>query len=140
MAGSKILRRYVDDAVVSFTVNVDESNSRATVNGKELMAPRTATHPNEPKGFAKRYVLATLKSNPNIKRKFWVGNTQAIGDIITGTFPLKATVYPTADDAAGTQVDWSITAYRGEKRAIPKQLDTTAGDSGLTDGTAPLDA
>lgn len=139
MAGSLNWFRYTDDGGTSYSVSLDESNSKATVGGVALFLNRTAAHPLLSSRTKKRYLLATLISNPQIKRKFWVGNPLAIPQILAGA-TLVAPVYPVVGDTAVTGVNWSITAYRGEKSATPPALNITAGDTGLTDGTVPRDA
>jgi hypothetical protein len=139
MAGSLRWFKYTDDAGGLFSVNLDESNSTATVGGVSLFTNRTAVHPLLSGRVKKRYVNATLTSNPNIKRRFWVGNPLAIPQILGGGAFL-ASVYPIAADTASAAVAWSITSYRGEKGAIAPALNATAGDTGLTDGSAARDA
>jgi hypothetical protein len=139
MAGSLKPFRYRDDAGSDFTVILDESNSTATVGGVSLFLARTAAHPLLSGRVKKRYVTATLVSNPNIKRRFWVGNPLAIPQILAGAAFL-AGVYPVSGDTAVTAVAWSLGAYRGEKGAIPPALNATLGDTGLTDGSVQRDA
>jgi hypothetical protein len=112
MAGSLRWFRYTDDSATPYSVLLDESNSRATCGGVALCLARTAAHPREQKSLSKRYVNCSLASNPNIKRRFWVGNSLAIPQILAGAAFL-AVVYPTADDASGTAVAWTINSYRG---------------------------
>jgi hypothetical protein len=139
MAGSIKPFRYRDDSGVDYTVRLDESNSTATCGGVPLFLSRTSAHPLLSSGVKKRYVTATLISNPNIRRRFWVGNPLAIPQILAGAAFLAA-VYPVAGDTAVAPVAWSLGAYRGEKNAISPAFNTTAGDTGLTDGTSPRDA
>jgi hypothetical protein len=138
MAGSLRYFRYQDDAGSSFSVLLDESNSTATVGGVALFTARTSPHPFLASRTKKRYVNAQLVSNPNIKRRFWVGNPLAIPQILAGAAFL-AGVYPVPGDTAVAPVAWTINSYRGERSATPPAVNTTAGDTGLTDGTAPRD-
>jgi hypothetical protein len=138
MAGSLKPFRYRDDAGADFTVILDESNSTATVGGVALFLARTSPHPYLSNRVKKRYVNAFLTSNPSIKRRFWIGNPLAIPQVLAGAAFL-AGVYPVPGDTAVAPVAWTITSYRGEKSATPPSLNTTAGDTGLTDGTAPRD-
>jgi hypothetical protein len=133
MAGSLKWFKYADDAGVAYSINVDESNAEATVGGIALCLVRTAAHPNIPTKLKKRYLNAYVTATPAIKRKFWVGNPLAIPQILAGGAFL-AGAYPTAADGATTTVAWTIASYRGEKNAPPPALNTTAGDTGLTDG------
>lgn len=138
MAGSLKYFRYTDDAGVPYSINVDESNAEATVGGIALCLPRTAAHPNIPTKLKKRYLNAYVTATPAIKRKFWVGNPLAIPQILAGGAFL-AGAYPTAADAATVAVAWTISSYRGEKNSPPPALNTTSGDTGLTDGDAGRD-
>jgi hypothetical protein len=139
MAGSLNWFRYQDDAGTSFSVYLDESNSRATCGGVQLCLNRTTAAPRINKGTKLRYVNCTLASNPSIKRKFYVGNPLTIPQILSGAAFL-ASVYPVAGDTAVAPVAWTVTSYRGEKTNAPPAINATAGDTGLTDGTAARDA
>jgi hypothetical protein len=139
MAGSLNWFRYQDDSATSYSIFIDESNARATVGGIQLCLNRSAASPQLPAGLKKRYLNATLTSNPSIKRRFYVGNPLAIPQILAGGAFL-AGVYPVTADTAVAAVAWTITSYRGEKSKTPPALNATAGDTGLTDGTAPRDA
>jgi hypothetical protein len=139
MAGSKRWFRYTDDGGTNYSVNLDESNSEATIGGIPLFLNRTAAHPIAPTGLRKRYINAFLTSNPAIKRKFWVGNPLAIAQVGLGGAFLAA-VYPTSADAASVAVAWTVTSFRGEKSSAPPALSVAGGDTGLTDGDVPRDA
>jgi hypothetical protein len=138
MAGSLKYVRYNDDAGVAYSVNLDESNSEATCGGVALCLPRTAAHPNLPTKLKKRYVNCFLTATPAVKRRFWVGNPLAIPQILAGAAFLAAP-YPSAADAAPVTAPWTITSYRGEKNSPPPALNTTSGDTGLTDGDVSRD-
>jgi hypothetical protein len=138
MAGSLKYFKYTDDAGVPYSVNIDESNAEATVGGVVLCLPRTAAHANIPTKLKKRFLNAYLTSNPLVKRKFWVGNPLAIPQILAGGAFL-AGAYPAAADTATVPVPWTITSYRGEKNSPPPALNTTSGDTGLTDGDLARD-
>jgi hypothetical protein len=139
MAGSLNWFRYTDDGAANYSIFIDESNAKATVGGVQLCLNRTAASPRLGTGFKKRYVNATLTSNPNIKRKFYVGNPLAIPQILTGGAFLAA-VYPVPGDTAVAPVAWTVTSYRGEQTNAPPAINATAGDTGLTDGTVARDA
>lgn len=139
MAGSLRYFRYQNDAGASLSVQIDESNGEATCGGVALMLNRTATHPRMGAGDKMRYCLATLTSNPNIKRKFYVGNPLAVAQLQAGAAFLAA-VYPTAGDAASVTAAWTVTALRGEKTRVAAAFNATAGDTGLTDGDVQRDA
>ena len=138
MAGSLKYVRYIDDSATPYSVLQDESNSEATCGGVILSLARLAAHPNLPTKLSKRYVNCFVTATPTIKRKFWVGNPLAIPQILSGAAFL-ASAYPGAADTAGAPVAWTITSYRGEKNSPPPALNTTSGDTGLTDGDAARD-
>jgi hypothetical protein len=138
MAGSKKYFRYTDDTAANYSVQLDESNSEATVGGVALCLSRTAAHPNLPKKLGMRYILAFVTATPSIRRKFWVGNPLAIPQILSGGAFL-AGIYPTAADAATVAAPWTITKYSGEENSPPPALNATSGDTGLTDGDAARD-
>lgn len=131
MAGSRTLFEYVNDAGVLYTVNIDESNAEATCGGIPLFTTRTVQSPDLPARTTKRYINATLLNNPDIKRRFWIGNPQAVVQAVNGA-TLLAQVYPTSADAIGSRENWVISSYRGEKSSVPIALN--APDTGLIDG------
>lgn len=139
MAGSKRWFRYQDDAGNSYSVNLDESNSEGTVGGVTMMASRTAAHPRLPNGLRMRYVNAFLTATPLVKRKFWVGNPLAIPQVLASAAML-AGAYPSATDGATVAGAWTISSYRGERNNGAPALNTTGGDTGLTDGDVQRDA
>jgi len=128
MAGSLRWFRYVNDAGQPYSLRLDESNSEALVGTTPLMLNRTAAHPLPPKGFKLRYINAFNNADPNIKRRFYVGNPAALTQILAGA-ALTASTYPGQAPSA-----WTYTSVRGEKSPISPPLNTTAGDTGLTDG------
>jgi hypothetical protein len=133
MAGSRKKFLYTNDAGLAYTVTLDESNSEGTIGGVAMFLARTVQVPDVPRGTKLRYVNATLISNPDIKRKFYIGNLAAITQAVQGA-TLLAGVYPTAADAAPSPVAWAITSYRGEGSTPPAPINSTSGDTGLTDG------
>lgn len=139
MAGSKRWFRYVTDAGLPFSVNIDESNGEATCGGVSLMLQRTAAHPKLAKGDEMRYCLAFVTATPNIRRKFYVGNALASAQLALGSSFL-AGIYPTAADGASVTAAWTVTAIRGEKATLPPAFNATAGDTGLIDGDVQRDA
>lgn len=132
MAGSRRLFQYTNDAGVLYQVELDESNSTATVGGKIMFSDRSAQLPRLPGKTKLRFVNAYVKSNPDIKRKFYVGNPDAVLQAVNGA-TLSANVYPTAEDGVPAKSDWVITSYRGEQSSPPLPVSTP--DTGLTDGT-----
>lgn len=138
MAGSRKKFSYVNDAGLSYTVTLDESNSEGTIGGVAMFLSRTTQVPDIPRGTKLRYVNATLVSDPTIKRKFYIGNLAAVTQAVQGA-SLLAAVYPTAGDAAPNPVAWAITSYRGEGSTPPAPINSTSGDTGLIDGDAAQD-
>jgi len=129
MAGSREYFNYTDDVGNSYAMLIDESNGEATVGGTALCNQLTSTTtPFLPRSIKKRYILAYLDADPKIKRRFWVGNPDAIERVYSGG-ALSAVVYPTVGDAAGTASEWVVTSYRGEAAAFANLVDT-----GLTEG------
>jgi hypothetical protein len=140
MAGSRRWFLYKDDSGTDYSVNLDESNSEATVGGVRLFLNRTIANPLLRKGIKLRYVNAYLQSNPLNKRKFAVGNPLAIPQILAGA-TITASVYGNPEDGVDTDTfTWVISSYRGEQSSIPPAVSATSGDSGLVDGDQPQDA
>lgn len=133
MAGSRKKFQYTNDSGVLYQLKLDESNAEGTIGGVVMFLPRSAQLPDIPRGTKPRYVNAFLASNPVIKRKFYIGNPLAVVQAVNGAV-LSAVVYPNATDTAGTTANWTITSYRGEGSTPPEPVNTTSGDSGLTDG------
>jgi hypothetical protein len=133
MAGSLRLFRYTNDAGADFTFKTDESNGEATVGGVTLMRNRIAASPFPSKGFQPRYINAVNNADTNIKRKFLVGNPLAIAQINAGAAMLAVT-YPGQAATA-----WSYNSIRGERSRLVPPLNTTGGDTGLTDGDQGID-
>jgi hypothetical protein len=128
MSGSLRWFRYVSDAGTAYSVRLDESNSEALLGTTPLMQNRTAAHPLPPKGFKLRYINAFNTADPNIKRKFYLGSSAAVAQVAAGA-ALTAATYPGQTASA-----WTYTSIRGEKSPIAPPLNTTSGDTGLTDG------
>lgn len=133
MAGSRKKFQYTNDSGVLYGVTLDESNAEGTIGNVPMFLPRTTQVPDVPKGTKLRFVNTFLVSNPSIKRKFYIGNPQAIIQAVNGAV-LSAVVYPNATDTAGTPANWTITSYRGEGSNPPQPVNSTSGDTGLTDG------
>lgn len=136
MAGSLTFRRYTGDNNVAYSAKVDESNSNAAPTGpggSALMPIRTANNPPLPRGLKMRYVNTYSQANPNIKRRFYVGDILLIPLVLVPGATITGEDYPGAGDTAGTNATWVITSYRGEKS--PNVPAFGAPDTGLTDGT-----
>jgi hypothetical protein len=135
MAGSKRWFKYTTDAGVDMSVNLDESNSEATINGVRLFLARTARHPvMAGVGKRARYVLATTTTSADlgskvITRKFKIGNPAAIALAQSGEQPLVAVTFPGYPPS-----NWSTSTYSGEKVRLSPALDAATGDTGLDDG------
>jgi len=136
MAGSISWREYTSDDGTIYAIRSDESNANAFgAAGSSLLPVPTGNRQQIPKGLKKRYVIATSISNPNLRRKFYVGS-QATMLALKNQSPktITATDYPNAGATnAGVTTTWTITYFKGEiSRVVP---DFTAPDTGLTDGT-----
>jgi hypothetical protein len=136
MAGSITWRAYAPDSALptaEYALKIDKTNAAATTTtGSYILMPIRTSASTQilPSWIKKRYVLAHSTSNPKIKRKFYVGNLTALTSILGGS-TISTEDYPGADDVAGTNTTWTVTAFRGEKRNIPPAY--TSGDTGLTD-------
>jgi len=133
MAGSLRLFRYTNDAGADFSLKMDESNGEATIGGVTLMRNRVAASPYPPQGFKPRYINAINNADPNIKRKFLVGNPLAIAQI-NASAAMLASTYP-----GQTPSSWSYNSIRGERARLVPPISTTGGDTGLTDGDQGID-
>lgn len=131
MAGSRDIFQYTNDAGVLYAVEVDESNAEATAGGTQLMSRPTVALPGLPRRSQMRYVNCQLTSNPDIRRRFWIGNSAAVQQVLVGA-TFNAVVYPVSGDTGGTTEPWTIRSYRGEK--FPANFNPSANDTGLTDG------
>lgn len=135
MAGSRVFRQYTDDAGNNYAINIDESNAEAVVEGNVLMPPRSADVEAIPRGLIPRYVLATLQSNPLVKRKFKVGGVTQVNSLLKVGSIVRAAVNASADDSSGgTQDNFVVTFYRGEQRRLIPSFQGTSTDTGLLDG------
>lgn len=136
MAGSLVYRQYISDSGITYAQRCDESNARASVTGGNaagLSPVLTANVPGLPRGIGKRYVLAQSSANPNIRRKFWIGNPANVASLLLPGATITAEDYPGAGDTPGANATFIVTAYRGEKQTIVPAFN--ALDTGLTDGT-----
>jgi hypothetical protein len=137
MAGSRTIRQYTDDAGIVYAIRTDKSNANASPGGGaniSLLPVRTANVPLIPKGFEPRYVLAYNQANPNQRRKFFVGNLQAIQPLLAVGATIVAEDYPGAGDTPGANATWVVTYYSGERRALIPAI--ASPDTFLTDGVA----
>jgi hypothetical protein len=134
MAGSRTIRQYTADDGTNYAIAADKSNADANLVGRNtvLLATRQLNVPDLPRGLRPRYVLTFLKSDPTVKRKFYVGVIGQIGTIYTPGAIIEGERSPTGIPGGGTKVQWIVTAYRGEKYNFRAAVD--AFDSGQTDG------
>lgn len=136
MAGSRRKFRYQSDSGQAFVLTLDESNGEAANGGGIRLTPNlVGGELNKPSGFTPRYVLAHLQSNPQIRRKFIVGDPDVVVGLVSTGNTVSAAVYANADGTAPTPATWVVTAYRGEKIAVASGV--AAADTGLTDGDSP---
>jgi hypothetical protein len=137
MAGSLTWREYTGDDGVKYSIKVDESNARASVTGGAatgLCKVRTTNAPPLPVGLKKRFVNCYSQANPNIRRRFYVGDNTLITSIRAAGATLVGEDYSGAANAPGANATWIVASYRGEKAPVVPAF--TATDTGLTDGTA----
>jgi hypothetical protein len=134
MAGSIIWAEYEADDGTTYAVKIDKSNANAITDpGAENLMPTrsTAGIKGLPRGLKMRYCLAYQQDKPAIRRRFWVGNKQAVTNILTSGTTILCEAYPGANDIAGVEKTWVVTAFRGEKSPIIPTVG--APDTGLTD-------
>jgi hypothetical protein len=117
MAGAKKYYIYTDDSGNSYAVQLNQSNSEATINGVSVMGKHTLAVPLLPVGFKMRYVMAFLVDDPAIKRKFYIGSLDTLKEILSTSQVLRARRYPTMDAS-----DWNVTFYKGEKVRLAPPL------------------
>ena len=136
MAGSRRKFRYTSDSGTPYSISLDESNGEATVTGgARITEDISGGETNKPQGFTPRYVLTFLQSNPLIKRKFIVGDIDAVQALSIAPGTISAPVYALADGSVPPAAVWVVTSYRGEKAPVAGAAN--GGDTGLTDGDAP---
>ena len=130
MSGSIDYAGYTDDAITTFAIRCDKTNATATCAGVVLMIPKSASGTgNKPDRFRPRYALAYNVANPLQRRKFYVGNPNAIVKIKTNGAIILAEDYPGPGATAGVQQTWNVTYYSGEKsHTVPFP---TSPDTGL---------
>lgn len=137
--GSRRWFAYPADNGQVYAVNLDESNSEATINnGGAVSNPlfvnlaATATLPvNQlPKGTKMRYINTFLQSNPAVKRVFKCGSLAAFA-FAAGPSTISAS-YSSDGSSSGTAVTWVVSSRVGEKGRIAN----FATDTGQTDGDA----
>lgn len=135
MAGSITNRQYITDSGVRYSIRVDKSNANGNIGGdaRSLCGLREGNYPALPAGFGKRYLLAFLKSNPLVKRKFFVGNADVLRVALLPGSTISASPYAATDGGPGPEEEFVITAYRGERQRV--EADYLAGDTGLDDGS-----
>ena len=134
MAGSRERFNYTTDSAEILTLTLDESNGRATVSGAGRITPdQTVPGNSKPQGFKPRYCLAFLTANPQIRRRFIVGDPAAVPNVVAPGATLTAAVYANADDTPPATAAWSVTYYSGEQRAVVPAV--AAPDTGLDEGT-----
>jgi hypothetical protein len=143
MAGSITYQRYTDDSGLSYSIKMDESNAKGTVGSKRLCLARSVAHDGMPKNMEPRYVLAYNQITPAQKRKFIVGNPNAITDLLTPGAIVVSEQYPAVNSESGgggATINWIVTYYSGERRKLIPAVNSSTGDTGLTDGSAGLDS
>jgi len=136
MAGSRRKFRYESDTGAAFVLTLDESNGEAANGGGiRITGNLVGGELNKPSGFTPRYVLAYLQSNPNIRRKFVIGDPAVVVGVTATGNTIQAPVYANADGTVPTPATWVVTSYRGEKIGV--SAAASAIDTGLTDGDSP---
>lgn len=124
MAGSRVWFLYRVDSGIGYAVFLDKSNYADTNLGFTRIQSGSNTLP-LPKGIKLRYVLTYQADAPSRKRRFYVGTLERYNELLTNRV-ISAPIVGGID----SNVNWVITALRGEKRRLPYSAET-----GLNDGT-----
>lgn len=106
---------YRDDRNVAYTVNLDDIDSEGSIGANALFGSRIKSAPNLPATIKMRYINAFLKSNPRIKRRFYVGNLAARNSAVAGGEVLGLPL-PSAGLPGNALRAWGVASYRGELR------------------------
>ncbi|MEW6498656.1 MAG: hypothetical protein AB1589_40080 [Cyanobacteriota bacterium] len=121
MAGSRKWMLYRSDSGREFAVNIDESNGEAA---GFTDAPAVVASDTLPRGITMRYVNCV--SPQGVKRKIWVGQPN---------HPLTRggnLVLPQWSGNRQSNVNFSVTSFRAEKRRVPFGFDTGINDDDAT--------
>jgi hypothetical protein len=114
-SGSKKWQLYTADSGVQYAVNIDEGNGEAL--GFADFAAGTTGVQTLPRGIRMRYVNA--RNAEGRTRRFWVGTPTQTNFLNGGTFTID-------------EVEWTVTAPRGEVRTLPYAIDTGEDDGDAT--------
>lgn len=131
MAGSLRAVSYTSDTGVRYACLKDESNSEATTTGGvrlvlDLPAPPASPGMGIPSNLTPRVALATLTTDPTVRKRFLVGNPAAFTLLQNGG---QITETNTPRNQGGV---YNVTMVKGEMvRAY------VGGDTGQTDGDNP---
>lgn len=124
MAGSRIWYMYRVDTGSGYAVFLDKSNYLNSDLGFE----RLQSGQNLlilPKGIRMRYALTYQADAPSRKRRFYIGTIAKYNELIVNRV-ISAPIVGGID----SNVNWIVTALRGEKRRLPY-----SGDTALNDGS-----
>jgi hypothetical protein len=139
MAGSRKDFIVTDDAGQRFSVNVDESNAKATIRrtgdaaavGIRLFDVPTAPFPGRPPAsFRLRGVNTFNAADPRETRFFKVGNPAAYALALGG--PSEITAFRVSPGGGAVAVTWVVRSGRPERRGTQPNFSQ---DTGLDDGT-----
>lgn len=106
---------YVDDAGLSYRVNLLRWEQDATLGGATIFNRNNPRVPLLPSTIKMRYVNAYLKSNPSIRRRFSIGNKIALR---FGTQGKELIGYEVDEQDFGNAPVkiWVVSSVRGELR------------------------
>lgn len=136
MSGSLVWRAY-DSTIPSnatFSLQVDESNARATYNGVTLMPVGGLTGFTRPVGLKPRTISCVSANNPNLRRSFYVTAInlwQLIASDPNATIVASGSSDP-SDVTGGQSITWTVVNAIAERNTRRPR----GGDTGLIDGTA----
>lgn len=106
---------YLDDTGSTYRVALDAWDWNGTIGGATLFNRNSPKAPIIPPTIKMRYVNAYLKSNPTIRRRFFVGNKIALKFGVNGG-SLIGSVVGNGNTTGVGQVEWIISSVRGELR------------------------
>lgn len=108
-------RGYLDDSGKTWRVSVETWDWNGLLGGATLFNRNVPSAPILPSTIRMRYVNAYLKSNPNIRRRFVIGNRVALRFGIQGG-ALRGLPINVENTSGNAYLDWVISSVRGELR------------------------
>ncbi len=110
-------RGYLDDSGKTWRVLVQTWEWNGLLGGATLFNRNVPSAPLLPSSVRMRYVNAYLKSNPDVRRRFFVGNRIALRFGIQGS-ALQGLQINTEDTTGNGYLEWVVSSVRGELRQL----------------------